>query len=699
MLPQLREELILYSGPTNSDGAPTWSIHDPVRNLFFRVDWLTYEILSRWMLNSFQAILDALKNETTIHPEPEDITAVINFLQENELLQHFDQRGSSWYWHIYHARTLKWWQWLFHHYLFIRIPLWRPDSWLRRYSPRMEIFYTKTFLLITGVVLFWGLISVSRQWRQFTTTLIDFLSWSGAIQYLITLIGVKFLHELGHAFTAQRYGCRVPTMGIAFLVLFPLAYTDVNEAWKLRERYQRLSVSAAGIMVELIFAAWATFFWTILPDGFLRNSAFILATTTWISTLLINASPFMRFDGYFLLMDWLDMPNLHERAFALASWQLRELFFGIGEDPPEYFSSTRRFAIILFAISVWLYRLIIFTSIAILVYFWFPKPLGPFLAALELGWFILLPIFSELKNWSMRTGAILRSRRTWLTLSIFGLIGALIIFPWDRRISTQGLLRPKNHALIVAPGAAQIKSLLVPDGARVTAEQKLLILENSALIFQEKIARAQTVNLNWQVAAAAVDEKLRERRKVLQEQVQKADGELIAIKQEQARYMPLAPFAGQFFWAQPDFQIADWIGKNELLGVVANPSQWIVETYLPEKDLTRIQIGDLASFYSEATANVIIPLTVTRIDHDAIHDLPDGILSATRGGGLLARESGDQIIPEMALYRVILQPHDKYNPSTAQILRGSLILFGTPRAIIEDFFQAAVSIFIREASF
>ena len=143
--------------------------------------------------------------------------------------------------------------------------------------------------------------------------------------YGVTLIGVKILHELGHGFTAKRYGCRVPTMGVAFLVMWPVAYTDTNEVWRLTSRRQRLHVAAAGIVTELAIALWATLLWVLLPDGPVRMGAFLLSSSTWISTLLVNASPFMRFDGYFLLADALHVPAERlmvsfQSRFGRAKW-------------------------------------------------------------------------------------------------------------------------------------------------------------------------------------------------------------------------------------------------------------------------------------------------------------------------------------------------------------------------------------------
>ena len=128
--------------------------------------------------------------------------------------------------------------------------------------------------------------------------------------YLVTLIFVKCLHELGHAFVAKHFGCRVSAIGIAFLVFFPFLYTDTTDAWRLRNHKERLLINFAGILTELHLALIATFAWAVLPDGGLKSVAFFIATTSWISSLVINVSPFMRFDGYYVFADWLKAENL-----------------------------------------------------------------------------------------------------------------------------------------------------------------------------------------------------------------------------------------------------------------------------------------------------------------------------------------------------------------------------------------------------
>ena len=343
-LPSLREELALLPGAALPDGQPTWTIHDPVRGQFFQIDWPSFEVLQRLDMDDPEAIAADIAEHTTLELHAEDVEQVIGFFVNNQLVE--PQSGQS----RQLAERLRKMQggalkWLLHHYLFFRVPLWRPDAWLGRWQALAGIFYTRTFAWLTLGALVFGLTQVARHWDIFTASLVDTFNWEGLLAYGVTLTAVKFLHELGHAFTAKRLGCRVPTMGVAFLVMWPVAYTDTNETWRLTDRMQRLRVAAAGISTELIIAAWASLAWAVLPDGPARSAAFVLATTTWVATLALNASPFMRFDGYFILSDWLDMPNLHDRSFALARWKLREWLFDLREEVPEHFSAHKQFEI------------------------------------------------------------------------------------------------------------------------------------------------------------------------------------------------------------------------------------------------------------------------------------------------------------------------------------------------------------------
>ncbi|HEV7914287.1 MAG TPA: secretion protein HylD, partial [Albitalea sp.] len=237
--PLLREELALLPGPLLADGQRSHTLHDPVRNLFFQIDWPTFEVLSRWHLGRAAEVAAAVRSQTTLQLDAQDVEGVAAFLRDNQLLQPAvgsaadfaarwrERRGSV-------ARRL------LHNYLFFRIPLVEPDRWLGRWAPQLAFFYSRRFLWLTLAALVWGVVEAYRQWDRFAATLVDTVSGSGLASYGITLAAVKVLHELGHAFTAKRLGCKVPSMGIAFLVMCPVAYTDTNDAWKLTARKQRL---------------------------------------------------------------------------------------------------------------------------------------------------------------------------------------------------------------------------------------------------------------------------------------------------------------------------------------------------------------------------------------------------------------------------------------------------------------------------
>src|SRR5262249_2899006 len=152
-----------------------------------------------------------------------------------------------------------------------------------------------------------------------------------------------------------------------------------------------------------------------------------------------NASPFMRFDGYFLLSDWLDMPNLHARAFALARWDLRERLFALGEAPPERFPRAREIGLIVFAWATWIYRLALFLGIAVLVYPFFVKAVGIGGFAVGIGWFVLLPLGSEVRAWRQRWPVIRARPRARRTAAVATAALALVVVPWPVPVSSSGV--------------------------------------------------------------------------------------------------------------------------------------------------------------------------------------------------------------------------------------------------------------------
>ncbi len=698
-LPALRDELSVFEGPSSLTGAPSWSVYDPVRNLYFRIDWPTFEILCRWEIGDPQQITAAVCAETTLDIDESAIEAVITLLQQQDLIKRNQPEDGKKLYQAFQRRQQSWHSWLLHRYLFFRVPLLRPDSWLGNTLPLLRWLGSRAFALTTFVALFVGIFLVSRQWDGFSTYLIDLFSLEGLLAYAVTLIVVKFLHELGHAYCAKHYGCRVPTLGIAFLVMFPMAYTDVNDVWRLKARKARLSVGAAGILTELSIAAWATLAWSLVPDGPLRTGLFLLATTTWVSTLAINASPFLRFDGYFLLMDALDLPNLHSRAFTLTRWRLRELLFALDDPQPELYRSRMSRFLKLFALGTWIYRLIVFGGIAVLVYLMFPKPLGPFLAAVEIYWFILKPIVSELSIWQQRWRDIVKTRRTIMTSTLLTFMLGMVFIPWDPRIKLQAVLQAGQTLPIVVTDAAKIVSIEAIDGTEVQSGAALLILESAELNSQLLSAKAKVESLKVGMAVAELSDQGRSELAVLRAKLNKAHAQVSGLQQQIGKLDVRANTTGILRWSILDMHAGDWLQSKAPLGFIQQTSDPLVIGFIGQQSLGRVALGDAAVFIDEVGRINPITLRVISIDRDSTRILNQPLLASTHGGEILVRHTDEQLIPDNAIYRVVLTPQTPLETLLIPQLRGRLIIKGKPEAWSRSYYRSLVAILIRESSF
>jgi putative peptide zinc metalloprotease protein len=703
MLPALREEIALLPGPVLPDGQPSWTLHDPSRNLFYRIDWPTFEVLQRWRLQDPEAIAAEVGACTTLQLDADDVRGVMQFLVGNQLTQPQGADSPRQLAQSLARRQGSLWTWLLHHYLFFRIPLLRPDAWLGRWQGVAGLFFSPWFQGMTLLALALGLFQAAQQWDRYVAQLVDTFSLQGLLGYAVALVAVKTLHELGHAFTAKRLGCRVPTMGIAFVVTWPMAYTDTNDAWRLVDPRSRRQVASAGIVTELFIAAWATLAWGLLPDGPARSAVFVLATTSWVATIAINASPFMRFDGYFILSDALDMPNLHERSFAMARWQLREWLFSLGERAPELLPPRQRRGMIAFAWATWIYRLFLFLGIAVLVYHLFFKLLGIFLFIVELVWFVWRPLGLELQAWSTRRGAILQRGRTAVSALVALALVGLAFVPWPGRITASSILRPAESWPVHAPAGGRLEALPYREGELVPEGAVLARLQAPDLQSRRQALVARVEQLRWQAAASGFDEQTRNKLLVTEDMLTTGRAELASVDTELNHFEPKAPYAGRLRDLDPDLQPGQWLARKERIGLlVREGSPWLVETWLDEADVPRVAVGDEALFISDGAAGPVLRLRVTAVDTDASRVLPRGELAVQAGGHVLTREKGGQWLPEGAIYRVTLSPEGgdgSLQAWTQQSWRGHLTIKGRAEAPGWRYLRQASAVLVREFGF
>lgn len=693
ILPWLREELSLHTGPAEHTGAPTWTIRDPVRNRFFRIGWPAFEILSRWHLGSAEAVAASVNGTTTLGIDADDVNAVAQFLKANQLTRPTGHGDTQCLIGQAAAGRRSWANAALHNYLFFRIPLVRPDRFLDATAPFVAWIGSRWFFMATLAAMVAGVFLILRQWDLFAATLLDTLTIEGMVSYGIALAVVKVAHELAHAYATKRFGRRVPTMGVALLVLWPVLYTDVNEAWLLSSRRQRLLVGAAGILLELAIAAWASLAWSFLPEGPLKQVAFVLAATTWVSSLAINLPPFLRFDGYFLAVDALEMPNLHPRCFAMGRWWLREALFGLGEKPPEAANRLTRGALTAFAVVVWAYRLLLFLGIAVLVYHFFIKAVGVVLFAVEILWFIVLPIWREAEEWWKRRQAIKSAKRLRLTAALLSALLLLAVVPWQSRITAPAVAKAADIASIFLPAPAQLTAIHARQGDSVAAGQTLFTFVSPDAGFRGTQISARLHGKILDLEGAQLDPFLREHIGVLREDVAKARAELSALDAEAMRLTITAPFDGQFSDPMPDLTPGQFLSPAQQLGLVHGGKRPVAIAYVVEDDLHRIAPGGEVTFVPRSLGFPVGSGTIERIDSAPIKTLADAMLASIHGGSIPSRVSDRSIIPERAYTRVTI----RLNSALPKMeLEGIVLISGERSSLLARLARSILMVIIRE---
>lgn len=683
-------------------GAPTWTVYDPVRGRYFQIGWLAFRLLNYWRLGDPDAVLQAAIQGTTLEADDNDVKEMLLFLRANNLLSGDASGQKESYLAQVKAAKMSWGKWLLHNYLFIRIPLLRPDAFLAKTWPWVRPLFTPQCLLIVMALGLLGLLLAARRWDEFLATFMHFFSLQGAILLACTITFTNVLHEFGHAYMAKRFGCRVHTIGVAFVVLFPVFYSDVTDAWRLVSRRQRLLIGAAGMLVELALAMIATLLWSFLPDGLLRSAVFMMATVTWITTLVVNLNPLMKFDGYFLLSDLLGIQNLQDRAFALARWQLRESLFGFAEPIPELLPRRQYLALLGWAYASWVWRFFLFFGIALLVYHAFFKVLGIFLMAVEIGWFILRPLQKEFAEWWRRKDQVRLNRPIITTLLLLGGGGWMLLTPWESEVSLPATFEAGDYALLYPPLPAQIQAVFVQPGETVTAGQTLYQLASPDLQYQIAKARQELALTQQLIQRQAASSTTLEQLGVLEGQLAKGLANLRGLQERNENLQVRASVSGQLRDVPPGITPGLWVNEDSLLGRVVNVQVMRLRAYVSGKDLNRVQTGAAANFYPEDAARTALPMHVTKIEQVAISALDNGYLSSTIDGPIAVREDKNQRhIPTEALYRVYLAPQDNAvaAPAITQVLRGTVHVEAEAISPVARVWRFVAGVLVRESGF
>ena len=697
-LPELRPELRLFKGAASYAGEPTWLIQDPVQSRNIQIDLASFETLAHWRhARSLDELIEQVNANGRITIDRAMLEQLIAFLHQNNLTITPPRDGWRHYAAASRHKRHSPFVWLLHNYLFFRVPLWRPQRLLDATMPAVRHLgssWVQRTILLLGLV---GLYLVSRQWETYLLTYRDFVSIEGVVVTGLTLAGIKAAHELGHAYTAVHHGCRVPTMGAAFMVLAPMLYTDVSDAWKLRNRRQRMQIDSAGVRVELAIAAIALFVWPFLPEGPLKGAAFMLSAISLVTSLAINLNPFMRFDGYYLLSEILRVENLQQRAFAVGRWKLREWLFGLGHPCPEEAPRRIVVALVVYAWSVWIYRLLLFIGIALIVYHYFFKALGVLLFAVEIVFFVLWPVLSEIAMWIRLRRAIGGSRRALITAGAVMLLLVTLIAPWSTRVEIPAVVETRELAQSFPPRAARIEAVHVHHGNLVEAGDPIVTLSAPDLALERQTATAQLALARAQHDRRGADDIDREASLILEETITSLESRLRGIAEEEAELVVRSPIAGRVVELDEALHPGRWIGPREQLATIAGGADLKVHGYVGEADLWRISEGDGGRFVPNSIAFSTVPVEVAAIAVRSATEIDRPELTSINGGRIAASANTRLgVVPAQSEFAVLFTsaaPAATYGLS----VRGIVIADGRPESLLSRLWRQILSVVVRES--
>ncbi len=698
-LPPLREDLHILRDAPGPFGETNWVIHDPLQHRYFQIDQPTKELINYWKSGlSFAEIEECFRMQTGLYIDRDQISTFVAFARRNNLTNEDDhsggpagasetqsQSGAL-------ARLPK-------SLFFFKVPLLRPQSFIQGALPAVAPLFSKTALIILSVLGVVGLYLMSRQWGAFVDSLPQFTTPIGALSLGLSLIVLKALHECGHAFAAAQFGCRVPTMGVAFMFLTPMFYTDVSDAWRLSDKTQRIWISAAGVIVELGVAIVATFVWSFLPDGVFRTVAFVLASTAWIMSLVINLNPLMKFDGYYILCDLIGFGNLQPRAFALGRWKLRQILVAPTHQPPEQLSPKTQFFLVAYAWTCWIYRVAIFTALAILAYTFIFKLLGILLFCFILWQLLIAPIVSELMEWRTLDEKEISTGRKFAVVGVALACVAIVIVPWSNRVTVPAMVISSGLTQFYPERPSRLDQIKVKSGDTVKAGAVLFRLKDPEIEgrIREVSLKRRAVDLKLSRIASSrsdLDERL-----VLIQSFKALETELKGLLEQRDNLVIRAPIDGKVLQVSHNLHRGRWVEKNQLLALFTPSPDLVLQGYVHETMLQRLAPGNHGRFVPDDPTRKSLPVRLDRVN-EASSDVIELPALTTASGGSIAvdRDKAGALVPRSAQYMVELKPLKRMDEAQ-HVMRGVVILKGKHESLASVALRRVLSVFVRESGF
>jgi len=583
---------------------------------------------------------------------------------------------------------------------FLFIPVLNPDRFLEKTLWFFNLVASKWSGLALALAAPGAIYLIISGYSEIQLEYLFFFNWQNLLLLWLTIALTKLLHEFAHAYTAKGLGLQVPEMGVAFLIFFPCLYCNTTDAWQLANHRQRASIAAAGIMAEAAVAVVSTYIWYFSQPGLINSLAFYLMAVSFISTVLFNGNPLLKFDGYFILIDFLRMPNLALNSLRYIKYLFMNRVMGNELVPNPAQSHKEAWIFAVYGVSSIAYRFFLYTGIVMAAYFRFDKLLGILLAMLAAGLFVVRPVFMGMRS-MYRSRDQMRPNPKEFALFV-GLITAAIVLlcvPWSSRSVYPCFVGSQKVQKLTVPLHTIVRDVFIREGAPVRQGDLLFRLDTSLLrlkLSQKEVLRA---TIEKEIQLLLLDDKWMSKAESKQAELRLANEEIRMLKEELqlAQDSIIAPFDAVVTNLDARFQNGFQPGEGVVVGELQSPSDCVVHALIPATDIDKVRNGQEVDIWLPAGTGKHLRERIDSIRSYSEVDLRNSPFSSRFGGELATEAKGESQhdAPLEAQFDCSVNIVDQKDAMLLG-MTGRMAVPSPPRSIVARFIDNVVKTFNRE---
>ncbi len=638
-------------------GVVWYVLYEPFTNKFYRLPQGAYEFVSRLSVNkTVGEVWNGMLNSATgeIPGQGEVIEMLAQLYQSNMLMYDGIEDGAKLFERNQKQNRKKVKASLLNIF-FLKVPLVDPDALLNKLRWLISCLISKPFALVWLLTV----IVAAKYGVENFDTLKDsaqgFLAPSNIGWVYVCTVFVKLLHEFGHASVVKRYGGEVHTLGVMFMLLVPLPYVDATASWSFRDKSKRMLVGAAGMLTEFFIASIALIIWANLGGGILKNLAYNVIIMASVSTVLFNINPLMRFDGYYMLTDLLDMPNLQQRSVQHLKYLLERYIFFKRDAEPVAETWSERVVYFFYGICSSVYRIFLFTGFIVAISQHYLL-LSFFMGILLCLTMVIMPVGRFLKYIFASPGlALVRSRAVILTVLFFGSV-LLFLFnvPVPDTFKAPGVIEARTYENVIVGESGVVEGIYHYAGA-VHKGDTLMQLKNQELENQleEKRAQLRETTMSYYQALEDAPENMMP----LEKRIGALKQELVKLEEDRINLTVIASIDGIWDIKDLDSYKGRFMHQGDSIGLLLDTSAFDFVAVVSQEEGSRLFADKPRTVSIRLNGDAFVEIQVENImaipaasDH-----LPSAALGWLAGGEVETRmsnaQNGEQTVEPVYIVR------------------------------------------------